>query len=270
MEPLHRRSVHIVSKPTRYHAKAQDGSIPATPDVGLPVAMASNGRSFPTLTQILAKLLLLNLLYSVAQAYSPLSDSSLPAVPSGRSSDFDIHTGTLLSPLLVPRVPGTEGHANVQNHLVSFFRTRLPAWTVDWHNTTSKTPATGSRQVPFSNLILRRGPSGVKEGDVAWLTLAAHYDSLYRPEGFIGATDSAVPCALLMHVARSVDVALTRKWEKDREGDGLEDVEATGLQILFLDGEEAWVSWTEEDSLYGSRYVYGLQLKIGGLWETVY
>jgi hypothetical protein len=56
-----------------------------------------------------------------------------------------------------------------------------------------------------------------------------------------------------MHVAQSVDAAVTRKWEKEGEGDGLEDVEATGVQILFLDGEEAWVSWTEEDSLYGSR-----------------
>lgn len=249
---------HRVNKPTRCDAKAQDGSFPANPDVSLPGAMASTGRSHSALTRILAKLLLLNLLFSAAQAYSLLSDSSLRAVPLGQPSDFDIHTGTLLSPFLIPRVPGTEGHAKVQQHIVSFFRTRLPSWTVEWLNTTSKTPATGSSQIPFSNLILRRGPPGVKGGDVAWLTLAAHYDSLYRPEGFIGATDSAVPCALLMHVAQSVDDALTRKWENEGEGDGLEDVEATGVQILFLDGEEAWVSWTEEDSLYGSRYVYGI------------
>jgi glutaminyl-peptide cyclotransferase len=94
-------------------------------------------------------------------------------------------------------------------------------------------------------------------GNVARLTLAAHYDSLYQPEGFIGAVDSAVPCALLLHVARAVDEALTRKWEHGRGmgDDGLEDDEEAdkGVQILLLDGEEAWVKWTDQDSLYGSR-----------------
>lgn len=85
------------------------------------------------------------------------------------------------------------------------------------------------------------------------LTLVAHYDSMYRPEGFVGATDSAAPCAVLMHVARSVDGALSRKWAGGRAGDGLEDVQEMGVQIVFLDGEEAWVSWTEEDSVYGAR-----------------
>ena len=95
------------------------------------------------------------------------------------------------------------------------------------------------------------------DGDVARLTLAAHYDSLRLPEGFVGAIDSAAPCALLMHVARAVDDALTRKWDdlaaSGMAGLGLED--ERGLQILFLDGEEAWVSWTETDSLYGARWV---------------
>jgi glutaminyl-peptide cyclotransferase len=29
--------------------------------------------------------------------------------------------------------------------------------------------------------------------------------------------------------------------------------EEKGIQILFLDGEEAFVSWTHTDSLYGAR-----------------
>jgi hypothetical protein len=29
--------------------------------------------------------------------------------------------------------------------------------------------------------------------------------------------------------------------------------EESGVQILLLDGEEAWVQWSGEDSLYGSR-----------------
>jgi hypothetical protein len=193
------------------------------------------------------------LLLTLSQAYTPLSNSSLRAIPSG-GTDFDIHAGALLAPLLIPRVPGTPGSAKAQEHFVSFFRSQLPLWTLAWHNSTSTTPATGSTRVPFSSLIFRRDPPWAREGDVSRLTLVAHYDSMYRPEGFVGATDSAAPCAVLMHVARSVDAALGRKWAGGREeGDGLEDVEEKGVQILFLDGEEAWESWSDSDSLYGAR-----------------
>lgn len=219
-----------------------------------------------------AKPLALALLFLVKFAhltvgYAPLSDASLRAIPSA-GDDFDIRTGALLSPILIPRVPGTPGSAKVQEHFVSFFREQLPLWTVEWHNSTSTTPATGDTLVPFSNLIFRRDPPWAKPGDVSRMTLVAHYDSLYRPEGFIGATDSAAPCAVLMHVARSVDAALSRKWEAGGPGgDDLEDIEERGVQIVFLDGEEAWVSWTETDSIYGARYGYPAFSILGqGAW----
>ncbi len=192
-----------------------------------------------------------------ARAYTPLSDDTLRhRIPSG-NSDFNVDNGALLAPILIPRVPGTPGSHKTQQHFLDFFKTHLPQWTVEWHNSTSTTPATGDVQVPFANLIFRRDPPWTKDGDVARLTLAAHYDTLYKPEGFIGAVDSAVPCALLMNVARSVDEGLTKRWEamqaSGQAGDGME--EEKGVQILLLDGEEAWETWTDEDSLYGSRYV---------------
>ena len=187
-------------------------------------------------------------------AYTQLSDASLRNIPSGQS-DFDVDHGALLSPILIPRVPGTPGSAKVQAHFVDFFTKELPKWTVERHNSTSQTPATGDQEVPFTSLIFRRDPPWATPGDVSRLTLAAHYDTLYRPEGFIGAIDSAAPCAMLMHVARSVDEALTKKWDAMRgsgeAGSGLE--EEKGVQILFLDGEEAFVQWTATDSLYGAR-----------------
>lgn len=216
--------------------------------------MAARGIS--KVTSPLAQALFLLAYVALTFAYAPLSDASLRNIPSG-GNDFDIQAGALLSPILIPRVPGTPGSAKVQEHFVSFFREQLPLWTLEWHNSTSTTPATGDTLVPFSNLIFRRDPPWAKTGDVSRLTLVAHYDSLYRPEGFIGATDSAAPCAVLMHVARSVDAALSRKWEAGGSGgDELEDVEEKGVQIVFLDGEEAWVSWTETDSIYGARYGY--------------
>ncbi|KAK3394492.1 peptidase family M28 [Podospora didyma] len=200
-------------------------------------------------------LLQLLLAATAALAYTRLSDASLARVPSG-DDDFDATSGKLLAPILIPRVPGTPGSEKARRHFADFFAAQLPRWIVEWHNSTSVTPATGDEEVPFVNLVVRRDPPwAVAEGDVARLTLAAHYDSLYRPEGFIGAVDSAAPCALLMHVARSVDRALTSKWDamlaNGEVGGGLE--EEKGLQIIFIDGEEAWVEWTDSDSLYGSR-----------------
>ncbi|KPM45888.1 hypothetical protein AK830_g648 [Neonectria ditissima] len=176
-----------------------------------------------------------------------LTDDDLRNIPSP-GDDFDIAKGKLLAPILVPRVAGTEGSRRAQRHFVDFFRDNLPEWSLQWQNTTSKTPATGDTNVPFSNLIFRRDPPGVDAGDVGRLTLVAHYDSKYDPEGFVGATDSAAPCAMLLHVARSIEHALKAKWEAD---DGLE--EPKGVQIIFLDGEEAFVHWTDTDSLYGAR-----------------
>lgn len=86
----------------------------------------------------------------------------------------------------------------------------------------------------------------------------AHYDSKISPEGFIGATDSAAPCAVLMHVARTVEGYLKKVYEKGVSGElgkeGREDPKReVGVQILLLDGEEAFKEWTDTDSLYGAR-----------------
>jgi len=116
-----------------------------------------------------------------------------------------------------------------------------------------------------------RDPPGSRPGEVGRLVLVAHYDSKISPEGFIGATDSAAPCAMLMHAARSIDKALTKKWKHmeekkkdakanseddeldDDEGAGGDDAWNRGVMVLLLDGEEAFDTWTDNDSLYGAR-----------------
>jgi glutaminyl-peptide cyclotransferase len=189
-----------------------------------------------------------------ASAYTTLSDDTLRGLPAA-GADFDIHTGSLLAPILIPRVPGTPGSLAVQQHFIDWFTTHLPNWTIEIHNSTATTPATGDKQVPFANIIITRDPPWTNPGDVGRLALVAHYDSKLTPTGFIGATDSAAPCAMIMHAARSVDEALTHKWASMEAagtgGSGLE--EEKGVQILFLDGEEAFVRWTDADSLYGAR-----------------
>ncbi|KAK8019956.1 peptidase family M28-domain-containing protein [Apiospora arundinis] len=201
-------------------------------------------------------LLVLQLLFALSTAYQTLSDDFLRNLTLAES-DFDIHNQEgLLAPILIPRVPGSPGQAKTQQHFVNFFRKELPDWTLLWQNSTGTTPVTGNRKIPFSNLIVRKEPPWTKPGQANYLTLVAHYDSKLEPKNFIGAIDSAVPCAILMHIARFVDKYMKQMHE---EMVALGELGGTvpmdmGLQILFLDGEEAFgPAWTSTDSLYGSR-----------------
>jgi glutaminyl-peptide cyclotransferase len=198
-------------------------------------------------------ILLLPALLRETLAYTALSDTTLQSLPSP-NSDFDIHTGALLSPILRVRVPGTEGNTAVLQHFTDFFTQTLPSWRLEYQNSTSVTP-TSPGPVPFRNLIATRDPPWTSgTGDVGRLALVAHYDSKLFPTGFIGATDSAAPCAMLLHIARSIDAALTKKWEKmAAEGEDLDSDANQGVQIILLDGEEAFQTWTDTDSLYGAR-----------------
>lgn len=195
------------------------------------------------------------LISSPVRAYSEVSSATLEGFPSP-GADFDIATGALLAPILRPRVSGTEGNAAVLQYFVDFFQTQLPEWRLELHNTSTTTPISNGELVPFVNLIATRDPPGTATGDVGRLGLVAHYDSKLEPEGFIGAIDSAAPCAMLLHTARSIDKALTNKWAAMAAEDDLDDDlgEKKGVQILLLDGEEAFETWTKTDSLYGARY----------------
>ena len=205
--------------------------------------------------RLLHTLLALPPLLRQSIAYSTLSDSSLQALPAP-GADFDINSGNILAPILQVRVPGTEGIKAVQHHFADFFRDELPDWKLEYQNSTFTTPVSKGKEVPFVNLIATRDPPWVQnEGEVGRLALVAHYDSKLTPKGFIGAIDSAAPCAMLLHAAKSIDAALTRKWTSmAAAGASSDDLEEhKGIQILLLDGEEAFSHWTHDDSVYGSR-----------------
>ncbi|NXU03063.1 QPCTL protein, partial [Buphagus erythrorhynchus] len=53
-------------------------------------------------------------------------------------------------------------------------------------------------------------------------------------------------CALLLEVATALDAHLRRRGEQDPP---------VTLQLLFLDGEEAFGDWSATDSLYGARHL---------------
>lgn len=77
---------------------------------------------------------------------------------------------------------------------------------------------------------------------------------------FLGATDSAAPCAFMLDLAESLTPFLESRRDRIWKGagilrDGFDEEEAgqTTLQLLFLDGEEAFHDWTNTDSIYGAR-----------------
>lgn len=72
--------------------------------------------------------------------------------------------------------------------------------------------------------------------------LLAHYDSKrFAGFDFVGANDAASSVALLLALTPEIQ---GKKYPFDTE-------------IVFLDGEEALVSWSPTDSLYGSRHLSG-------------
>nr|KAF6430140.1 glutaminyl-peptide cyclotransferase [Molossus molossus] len=123
---------------------------------------------------------------------------------------------------------------------------RLQAgWVLEVDTFLSQTPY-GYRS--FSNIISTLNPTAKRH-----LVLACHYDSKFfhhwHNRVFVGATDSAVPCAMMLELARALDKhLLSLKDASDSKPD-------LSLQLIFFDGEEAFLHWSPQDSLYGSRHL---------------
>lgn len=185
--------------------------------------------------------------------YSELSNEELSYID--RSKNLDLLDPTnpngYLAPILQVRTPGSQGSKNVQRHFQQFFND-LTGWHVKLEEFTMAGP---QGQVNFTNVIATRDPPGVEKR----LTLVAHYDSKLLPDGFVGAIDSAFPCALIMYVVKQLNDVLTTQWKHDRK---------IGLQVLFLDGEEALEEWTDDDSIYGARYL-AQKMEEKGLLNTI-
>ena len=126
--------------------------------------------------------------------------------------------------------------------------------------------------VPFTNLIYTHDPSAPRR-----FVIAAHFDSKWFPKapqsGFIGATDSAAPCAMMMDLAEALTPLLDARRARILAGGGLleagfdeEEAGETTLQLWFLDGEEAFHDWTDTDSTYGARLVSHLS-PLGADWR---
>ncbi|XP_013372993.1 PREDICTED: glutaminyl-peptide cyclotransferase isoform X2 [Chinchilla lanigera] len=150
-----------------------------------------------------------------------------------------------LQPLLIERYPGSPGSYAARQHIMQRIQRLQADWVLEVDTFLSRTPY-GYRT--FSNIISTLNPTAKRH-----LVLACHYDSKYFPQWdnrmFVGATDSAVPCAMMLELARALDKQLLSLKNISDSRPSL------SLQLIFFDGEEAFLHWSPQDSLYGSRHL---------------
>lgn len=82
--------------------------------------------------------------------------------------------------------------------LLQFIGSELRSLGYEIENDEFEAVAPRFGKLKFTNVIARLDPQASR-----FLTLACHYDSKHFDEfNFLGATDSAVPCAMLIHLAK--------------------------------------------------------------------
>ena len=139
---------------------------------------------------------------------------------------------------------------------------RGTGWEVERQSFTDETPR---GPVKFTNLIGRFSPAGKSPAprDTQRAIVCSHYDTKrFSTIRFLGASDGASSTGALIELARvlTLDPALAAK-----------------IELVFFDGEEAFVQYSETDGLYGSRHYAAklresgraAQFKFGILWDMI-
>lgn len=127
-----------------------------------------------------------------------------------------------------PRPPASEGIHRSQDYIIS--QLKNVGCEVDQDDFHASTP---KGDVQMKNIIAKAPGTG--QGIILLLT---HYDTLGSVENFVGAEDSASSTGLMIEMARQLC---------GKKG-------PNSVWIAFLDGEEAFVNWNQDnDHTYGSR-----------------
>jgi hypothetical protein len=164
---------------------------------------------------------------AAASADTSGASDALPADKTGGFDGARAYDYTSKIVAIGPRQPNTDGIHREQD----FIRAELTksGCTFDEDDFNSSTPI-GS--VPMKNIVAKI-PG--KSND--FILLLTHYDTK-RQNDFVGAVDGGSSTGLMLEMAR---LLCSRKDQP------------LGVWIAFLDGEEAFVEWNDDDSVYGSR-----------------
>jgi len=154
----------------------------------------------------------------------------------GKMKQNEGHFQRALENILIERVPGSDGSKKVREFIENEMSNL--GWTIEEDKFEQDTII---GNVEFTNIIATLDPNAPRR-----MVIACHYDSKISPKGFLGATDSAVPCAQMLNLAHTMQMDLDDQKRSESE---------LTLQFLFLDGEEAFKKWTHTDSIYGARHL---------------
>jgi Zn-dependent M28 family amino/carboxypeptidase len=133
-----------------------------------------------------------------------------------------------------PRYIGSENHKKLERYIVDHLQgdqVEDDAFTAD----------TAEGKFPVRNIIAKF--PGTKDGIIVIL---GHYDTVYplRNSGFVGANDGGSSTAILLEFANQLRGGL-----HDKKRDGY------SVWLVWTDGEEAVKTWSDSDSLYGTRHL---------------
>ena len=129
-----------------------------------------------------------------------------------------------------PRYMGSENHKRLERYILDHLKgdqVEDDAFTAD----------TVEGKFPVRNIIAKF--PGAKDGIIVIL---GHYDTNYplRNTGYVGANDGGSSTAILLEYANQL---------RGKKRDGY------SVWLVWTDGEEAVKTWTDTDSLYGTRHL---------------
>ena len=161
----------------------------------------------------------------VPPASAPTDNAPLPHIDSKRAFQY-----TREVTAFGPRYMGSENHRKLERYIVDHLQgdqVEDDAFTTD----------TVEGKFPVRNIIAKF--PGTKDGIIAIL---GHYDTVYplRNSGFVGANDGGSSTAILLEFANQL---------RGQKRDGY------SVWLVWTDGEEAVKTWSDTDSVYGSRHL---------------
>jgi Zn-dependent M28 family amino/carboxypeptidase len=164
-----------------------------------------------------------------ASSSAPAATTSAPAQPAPQVNSARAFEYVKEFVSIGSRPPGSPGHQKAEQYIKS----KLAGDNVEVDSFTAKTPA---GEFPIHNIIAKF--PGKKDGIIV---IAGHYETNYPlPKNFVGANDGGSTTGLMLELADQL---------RGKQLDGY------SVWLLFTDGEEAFKTWTETDSLYGTRHL---------------
>jgi len=129
-----------------------------------------------------------------------------------------------------PRPPGTDAIEKTRAYLIK--QLEAAGWKVERQNFSDDTPR---GKIQFVNLIATFGSQAAPS-----FLVCSHYDTkTFDDARFVGANDGGSSTGVLVELAR----VLAENPELAKK-----------IELVFFDGEEAYVAFTDTDGLFGSRY----------------